>query len=369
MDNKKNMNIYIFGAHSRARTLKEYLTHINPEIKIKAFLYDNDEENPSCIDDIPVFDISDDTSPLNRQLNTEYPVYLGIRGINHVAVTKHLKELGFKKIIPVTVDLDTDLRNRYLKLVFEEKGIPFRKLSDYYGNAGKDEHLNNIGIYVASSAYDAVIEKKHTYLPFEKVIQVGCELTDKRIDASAFDNDNENISGKNTQFCELTALYWIWRNAKESIVGLEHYRRFFVIPDNLETVMEQNKIDVILPVPLYVAPNLQENYLSRHTNKPWNDMLKVLSSLYSDDTLSSQEYFRQGLYSPCNMIIARKDIFDKFCNWLFPILFEIVELNGSLEDRYQNRYPGFLSERLMSYYFDKHKNEYNIVYADKTFLS
>ena len=62
-------------------------------------------------------------------------------------------------------------------------------------------------------------------------------------------------------------------------------------------------------------------------------------------------------------------IFDKFCNWLFPILFEIVELNGSLEDRYQNRYPGFLSERLMSYYFDKHKNEYNIVYADKTFLS
>ncbi len=369
MDNKKNMNIYIFGAHSRARTLKEYLIHINPETRIHAFLYDNDEENPTCIDDIPVFDISDDISSLNRQLNTEYPVYLGIRGINHATVTKHLIELGFKKIIPVTVDLDMDLRNRYLKLVFEEKGIPYRKLSDYAWDIDKDNHLGNIGIYVASSAFDAVLEKKHTYLPFEKVIQVGCALTDKRIDASVFDNENENISGRNIQFCELTALYWIWRNAKESIVGLEHYRRFFLIPDNFETVINQNKIDVILPVPLYVAPNLQENYLSRHANKPWNDMLKVLSSLYPDDTLSSQEYFKQGLYSPCNMIIARKDVFDKFCNWLFPMLFEIVRLNGTLEDRYQNRYPGFLSERLMSYYFDKHKDEYNIVYVDKTFLS
>ncbi len=362
-------NIYVFGAHSRARTLKEYLTHINPETRIHAFLYNNDEENPSYIDDIPVYDISDDTSPLNRQLNTEYLVYLGIRGINHAVVTNHLKELGFKKIIPVTVDLDMDLRNRYLKSVFEEKGIPFRKLSDYYVNTGKDNHPNNIGIYVASSTFDTVLEKKHTYLPFEKVIQVGSALTDKRIKALVFDNENDNISDKNIQFCELTALYWIWKNAKENVVGLEHYRRFFIIPEEIGTVMEQNKIDVILPVPLYVAPNLEENYLSRHASKPWNDMLSVLANLYPADILSAQEYFQQGLYSPCNMIIARKDVFDKFCNWLFPMLFETVKLNGSLEDRYQNRYPGFLSERLMSYYFDKHKNEYNIVYADKTFLS
>ena len=206
-------------------------------------------------------------------------------------------------------------------------------------------------------------------MPFEKTIQVGCALTDKRIDASVFDNEKVNISDKNTQFCELTALYWIWKNSKESIVGLEHYRRFFSITKELGLLMEQNMIDVILPVPLFVDPNLQENYLSRHTNKPWNDMIKVLSRLYPDDGFLARNFFQQGLYSPCNMIIARKEVFDNFCNWLFPILFEVVELNGIINDRYQNRYPGFLSERLMTFYFYKHKAEYNIVYADKTFLS
>ena len=125
------MDIYIFGAHSRARTLKEYLTHINPEFKIKAFLYDNSEENPGVIDGIPVLDISCDKCISTRMLNTEFPIYLGIRGIHHANVTKYLNVLGFKQIIPVTVELDTDLRNQYLKLVFQEKGIPFRKLNDY----------------------------------------------------------------------------------------------------------------------------------------------------------------------------------------------------------------------------------------------
>ena len=40
-------NIYIVGAHSRARTLGVYLTRIEPDIRIKAYLYDDDEPNRS----------------------------------------------------------------------------------------------------------------------------------------------------------------------------------------------------------------------------------------------------------------------------------------------------------------------------------
>lgn len=363
------MNVYIFGAHSRARTLKEYITRINPKTNIVAFLFDNSEENPSYVDEIPVIDLKEDKSTLEKRLYVEHPVYLGIRGINHAEVTKHLKELGFNQIIPVTVELDTELRNQYLKMLFKAKGLAFRKICDYFSGNGKYSYLENVGIYVVSSAFDAVLNESFALRLFEKRIQVGCKLTEKRVDASAFDDEGDSISDKNKQFCELTALYWIWKNAKENIVGLEHYRRFFIVPDNLESVMVANGIDVILPVPLFVAPNLQENYLSRHANKPWNDMLQMLAELYPEDLNPAQEYFNQGLYSPCNMLIARKEIFDDFCEWLFPILFKVVEMNGELEDRYQNRYPGFLSERLMSYYFDRHKDEFNVVYADKNFLS
>jgi hypothetical protein len=68
------------------------------------------------------------------------------------------------------------------------------------------------------------------------------------------------------------------------------------------------------------------------------------------------------------MIIARKKVFDDLCKWLFPILFYVADKGGIEEDNYQNRYPGFISERLISYYFEKNRSNYKVVYSDKNFI-
>lgn len=63
----------------------------------------------------------------------------------------------------------------------------------------------------------------------------------------------------------------------------------------------------------------------------------------------------------------KKEILDELCTWLFPILFVCAEHGRERDDPYQNRYPGFLAERLMTFFFEKNRKQYKVVYADKDF--
>lgn len=366
-------DIYIFGAHSRARTLREYLEHVHKDLHVRAFLVNNEESNPEEADGVPVFHITGDSDTVH--LDRTCPVYLGMRSVNHPAVITFLEGLGFAEIIPLTVELDTALRNAYLEKTMAARGEAFLKLEAYEtactasGETVKQEiSAKQLRLYVASSIYDGKLQERHEMKAYEQVLQVGCALTDQRMELAVYDDQGVSISGQNQQFCELTALYWIWQNAKEDYVGLEHYRRFFVLPDNMADIMDKNRIDVVLPVPLFVAPSVEENYKSRHVAKVWEDMMQYLQERDPAEAADARKFFGHGLYSPCNMLIARKEVFDELCAWMFPILFAVTELNGRMEDRYQNRYPGFLSERLISFYFWRRRESLKRVYADKVFL-
>jgi len=358
--------VYIAGAHSRAQTLRAYLEYLYPEIKIVSYLVDDMSENRPFVDGIPVSLIN------NGGLQKSYLVYIATRGANHPKIIKELEEAGFVKIIPMTVELDRQLREEYVRRIHQEQGRNFLKIERLALRRTTRKRVpcdpKCAAIYVAKSVFDRPLKSAYVKGCYEKEIQAGASLTEDKI-CSLADNTGEHISGRNRQFCELTALYWIWKNSKEDILGLVHYRRHFLLPEDWLDRMLDNDVDVIVPVPLYVAPSLAENYKERHDPQVWNAMMQCLKERGEQEYEEAEVFFRRNLYCPCNMFIMHREVLDRMCGWLFPILFKVAERMGEREDPYQNRYPGFLSERLITFFLEKNKDRYKTVYADKSFLT
>lgn len=357
----KKRKVYIAGAHSRGRTLRAYLEYLYPDLAVEAFLVDDMSENQETVDGLQV-------RLIGQGLQTEYPVYLGMRGVNHEKVAKELRDVGMKEIIPVTVELDIRLRNEYVRRHAADEGRAFLVIDELQAKE-KMMRERAARIYVASSVFDKPLQDRYSYIREEIPLQVGAVLTKERVSQETLlDCEGDNISERNRQFCELTGLYWIWKNACEDYVGLVHYRRHFLLPDNwLERVIGNN-VDVILPVPLYVAPSIAENYKERHIASDWEYLMEYFRTEIPEEYEEAERFFCGNLYSPCNMLIARKDVLNELCEWMFPILFAVVEHGGEKEDSYLNRYPGFISERLITYFFESRREKYRLVYANKNFL-
>lgn len=356
-----NNRVYIAGAHSRARTLKAYFACLFPDVKVEAFLVDDMSENEPEADGIPVRLISTD-------LDTNHRVYIGTRGVNHPKMKAELEQAGFTEIIPVTVELDRELRNAYVRELYRKQGREFVMLEELDAKDTADHATARI--YVAGSVHDGQLHETYCLTEDEALLQVGAALTDRRLQDSVLtDCTGDNISVKNRQYCELTGLYWIWKNAKEDYVGLAHYRRHFLLPEKWTARMEKNHIDAVLPVPLYVAPSVEGNYRGRHDASDWDFMMHYLNENLPDEYEKAKAVFAGNLYCPCNMLIARKAVLEEVCSFVFPIVDAAVEHGGGKEDAYFNRYPGFLSERLITYFFESRRDRYRVAYADKNFLA
>ena len=181
------------------------------------------------------------------------------------------------------------------------------------------------------------------------------------------DNTGDNIAEKNSNYCELTALYWMWKNTHSPIIGLCHYRRYFVDsyiseikkrPINMQKIVSiLNKYDIIVPVKNRFSESV-ENQLVRTSVKKEDlaELKRIISEKYND-YLDTYDNVMHGREISCyNMMICKKNHFDAYCKWLFDILFELEKVTN-LEGRtdYEKRIYGFLSERLLNVWIIKNQ--------------
>lgn len=196
-------------------------------------------------------------------------------------------------------------------------------------------------------------------------LQVGAEGKEKY--GYLRDNIGNHISGKNANYCELTGLYWIWKNTDDSYKGLVHYRRYFgrnnlsnKISDicSYEYLLNCLKcVDIVLPYVEYFKQNAKEEILLHCcTEEIFDKLRQIIETKYPDYIETYDRYFNENKASLFNMLFCKREIFDAYCEWLFSILF-VLEKQVDLAklNTYQQRLYGFLSERLLNVWVIKNK--------------
>ena len=148
------------------------------------------------------------------------------------------------------------------------------------------------------------------------------------------DDSGDNISEKNPRFCELTGLYWAWKNLDAEYIGLAHYRRHFsMFPSKdkfacvlskpeAETILQH--VDVILPKQQkYYIENLYDHYAHTHKEEhilALKEVLEEKSPEYLDEFKALKKRTSAHMF---NMFIMKREALDAYLSWMFDILFEL----------------------------------------------
>jgi hypothetical protein len=187
---------------------------------------------------------------------------------------------------------------------------------------------------------------------YEYSIQAGAALTKDRI-AEYTDDTGFHISNKNKQYCEMSAVYWLWKNMHCDWIGIEHYRRHLLVKP--EYISEN--IDAIMPLPYICYPNEMTQF-QRFVSKDVSEaLLQALLEVHPDEFEQYQAIVYGQYQYTYNLVCAKKSVFDDYCRWFFEIT-EHMEI-------YVDKVPEIRDTRALSYVAEVLTNLYFMSNADK----
>ncbi len=225
-------------------------------------------------------------------------------------------------------------------------------------------------IYTTISHYDQKL-KETFHMPGMALIQAGAELTDADL-APLKDNSGDHISGRNRDYCDMSAVYWAWKNDTDSdYIGLCHYRRRFVLDEPALWAVMSGGYDAVYTVPKLTDGGMREEFVERNgflTPEMWEYTGSVIASLTPEYSDSWIEFEKSFFLIPCNMFIMRRDIFEDYCGWVFTVLMEVDRYYMDQGIQHNNRYLGYLAECLNTVYAMKHKNRLRKVFVEYKLL-
>ena len=189
------------------------------------------------------------------------------------------------------------------------------------------------------------------------------------------DNTGDNISFKNPFFCELTGLYWAWKNLNADYIGLSHYRRHFTCNKKIPKTEQEkfkillnseqanellNDVDIILPKKRkYYIENLYDHYKHTMFIEPLDETRNIIEEQCPEYLQEFDKLHKRTSSHMFNMFVMKKEYLNRYCEWLFKILFELEKrVDPKQYDSFHARYLGRISELLLDIWINTNKLNY-----------
>jgi hypothetical protein len=184
----------------------------------------------------------------------------------------------------------------------------------------------------------------------------------------------------NRMWSELTQIYYVWKHKElqTDYIGFAHYRRFFDFKNDFPQFDKP-----IIPKHLVNPFNNYMQYDICHNTGDLIKLMGIIQRKYPSYYVSFINMLDSHCYYPYNMFVLSKELFNKYCEFVFDTLLEfdkIIGVNnnyinmithiGKYKEKYveksgfplndyayQARLYGFLAERLTTTFFFKYMKD------------
>lgn len=168
------------------------------------------------------------------------------------------------------------------------------------------------------------------------------------------DDTGDHISDLNCYYAELSGVYWVWKNYFDAdYVGICHYRRFLTSEEGYvfseaeyERILEE--YDIVTTKQLELPGTYRNGFGAHHNVATLDETGRIIAELYPEyyDTFVRLVHQNKTYFG--NIMVARKALYDAYCEWLFAIFFELQKrIDLTFADDYHKRVFGFISEFLL----------------------
>lgn len=246
----------------------------------------------------------------------------------------------------------------------------------YQWGTRQEAVLGEADLFLAEATYAEAADVQFTAKPgyMHTVMGGAAQLGGERASEMYYDDEGENISRHHPLYAELAVIYWLWKNAPEaSYLGLCHYRRHFLLTENIIAGLRSGDVDVVLTPPRLTFPNVKQCFVdSEFSNICIEDYELMLDLIKAKDEACgsfAEDFLLGQVHFPNNMVIAKREIYKAYAEFMFSILEEIRQIYERQGIKRPARCLGYLGELLTTIYFACHRKEWRTAFADYRLLT